>query len=313
MNAVAQPETEKWARLIRASWSRSAEAVIETGRLCIDAKNNLAHGEWMRMADDLLPFGLRTAQRLMDIARDPKLSNTSNLSFLPPHVSSLVELTKLDDDEFAERIKDGTINPDMEARELAQRRKLLRREQREQDLGEKQRALPEKKFGVIVADPEWNDEVWGTETGMDRHAANHYPTSTAEIIAGRDVASIAAKDCVLWLWVTNQHLAIGIDVMRAWGFEYKSNYCWGKDRISLGRWQRGKHELLLIGTRGAPPCPAPGTQWESLVLAPKSIHSAKPECFLEMIDEYFPTLPKIELNRRGPARDGWSAWGNESG
>jgi hypothetical protein len=117
---------------------------------------------------------------------------------------------------------------------------------------------------------------------------------------------------VLFLWTTNQHLRIAISVMEAWGFAYKSNYCWGKDPISLGRWQRGKHELLLIGTRGSPPCPAPGTQWESLILAPKSAHSAKPECFLEMIEQYFPTLPKIELNRRGLARPGWIAWGLEA-
>jgi N6-adenosine-specific RNA methylase IME4 len=190
--------------------------------------------------------------------------------------------------------------------------KKRKRAEKEAKLGARMRALPDAKFGVIVADPEWHDEVWSDETGMDRHAANHYPTSTEEVIASRNVSSIAADDCVLWLWVTNQHLAIGLEVMKAWGFAYKSNYCWGKDHISLGRWQRGKHELLLIGTRGVPPCPAPGTQWESLILAPKSEHSAKPECFLEMIEEYFPTLPKIELNRRGPARAGWEAWGAEA-
>jgi N6-adenosine-specific RNA methylase IME4 len=186
------------------------------------------------------------------------------------------------------------------------------RAERECDLGAKQRALPDKKYGVIASDPEWHDEVWSEETGMDRHAANHYPTSANDVIASRPVATIAAKDCVLFLWTTNQHLRSAMEVMEAWGFEYKSNYCWGKDRISLGRWQRGKHELLLIGTRGSPPCPAPGMQWESLIMAPKSSHSAKPECFLEMIEQYFPHLPKIELNRRGSARPGWAAWGNEA-
>jgi N6-adenosine-specific RNA methylase IME4 len=147
---------------------------------------------------------------------------------------------------------------------------------------------------------------------MDRHASNHYPTSDAALIAARDVPSISGKDCVLFLWTTNQHLRIAIGVLEAWGFKYKSNYCWGKDRISTGRWNRSKHELLLIGTRGNPPCPAPGTQWESLIIAPKTEHSAKPECFLEMIEGYYPTMPKIELNRRGPPRPGWDAWGNET-
>lgn len=165
---------------------------------------------------------------------------------------------------------------------------------------------------MIVADPEWHDENWSDDTGNDRHASNHYPTSSLEVIASRPVAQIAAKDCVLFLWTTNQHLRIAIGVMEAWGFEYKSNYCWGKDKIGLGRWNRSKHELFLIGTQGKPPCPAPGTQWDSLQLAPVGgEHSEKPDLFLEMIEEYFPTLPKIELNARR-RRPGWEAWGLEA-
>jgi N6-adenosine-specific RNA methylase IME4 len=170
-------------------------------------------------------------------------------------------------------------------------------------------ALPEKKYGLIMADPEWHDEVWSEETGMDRHAANHYPTSSAEVIAARPVGSIAADDSVLGLWTTNQHLKAAMGVMEAWGFEYKSNYVWGKDRISTGRWNRSRHEILLIGTRGSPPCPAPGTQWDSLQLAPKGEHSVKPDLFMQMMEEYYPTLPKIELNAR-VQRPGWDWWGN---
>jgi N6-adenosine-specific RNA methylase IME4 len=206
--------------------------------------------------------------------------------------------------------KDATVSAVV--RQLTQGDKKQARAAREQRLGAKQRALPDKKYGVIVADPEWDDEVWSSETGMDRHAGNHYPTSDAALIAARPVASIAAEDAVLWLWTTNQHLRLALDVMQAWGFDYKSNYIWGTDKISTGRWNRSKHQILLIGTIGSPPCPAPGTQRESLIMAPKGEHSAKPECFLEMIEQYYPTMPKIELNRRGPARPGWDAWGNEA-
>jgi N6-adenosine-specific RNA methylase IME4 len=103
-----------------------------------------------------------------------------------------------------------------------------------------------------------------------------------------------------------------MDVLEAWGFEYKSNYVWGKDSISTGRWNRSKHEILLIGVCGNIPCPAPGNQRDSLIMAAKGQHSEKPECFLEMIEEYFPNLPKIELNRRGEPRPGWDAWGFET-
>jgi N6-adenosine-specific RNA methylase IME4 len=67
-----------------------------------------------------------------------------------------------------------------------------------------------------------------------------------------------------------------------------------------------------IGRCGKIPCPAPGTQSDSLIEAPVGKHSEKPERFLEMIEAYYPNLPKIELNRRGPARDGWDAWGDEA-
>jgi len=186
-----------------------------------------------------------------------------------------------------------------------------RRAKRERELGKLQRALPDKRYGVIVADPEWRWEPWSRETGMDRAADNHYPTSPLADIKVRDVSSIAAPDCVLFLWATVPMLPDALAVMGAWGFRYKSHHVWLKDKAGLGYWNRNKHELLLIGTRGALPAPAPGTQWASVIEAPRGAHSAKPDIFLQMIEELYPTLPKIELNRRGPARSGWSAWGNE--
>lgn len=101
--------------------------------------------------------------------------------------------------------------------------------------------------------------------------------------------------------------------MGRWGFSYVSSYVWVKHKAGTGYWSRNKHEYLLIGTRGKIPCPAPGTQRDSVIEADAGAHSAKPEDALEMIESYFPSLPKIELNRRGPARPGWSAWGNELG
>src|SRR5436190_3962540 len=194
---------------------------------------------------------------------------------------------------------------------IRQDEKGERRSQRERDLAAKIIALPDKKYGVIVADPEWQWEPWSHKTGMDRAAANHYPTSVLAAIKDRDVPSIAAKDCVLFLWATIPMLPHALTVMAAWGFDYKSHYAWGKDKFGIGYWSREKHELLLIGTRGKIPCPEQGKQLDSLIIAPRSEHSAKPECFLEMIEGYYPTVPKIELNRRGPPRPGWDAWGHE--
>jgi len=194
---------------------------------------------------------------------------------------------------------------------ITQEDKRERREERERELADKITALPDKRYGVIVADPEWQFEPWSRESGMDRAADNHYPTSVTEVIAARNVPSIAAKDCVLFLWATAPMMPHALLVMGAWGFDYRSQVVWKKDRMGTGYWFRNWHELLLVGVRGNIPAPAPGTQWDSVIDGDVAGHSTKPGRFLEMIEQYFPTIPKIELNRRGPARPGWDAWGNE--
>src|SRR5271166_595143 len=183
----------------------------------------------------------------------------------------------------------------------------------EAELGARQRALPDKRYGVIYADPPWRFQPWSRETGMDRAAENHYPTSPLAEIMALDVSSIAAADCVLFLWSTVPVLDQALQVMKGWDFEYKSHAIWAKDRIGTGYWFRNQHEVLLVGTRGKIPAPAMGTQWSSLILAPVGRHSEKPVVFYEMIENYFPTLPKIELHARGVVpRPGWDVWGLEA-
>jgi|GEM_PF-1031751 len=219
--------------------------------------------------------------------------------------------------------------------------KQAARDTRERELGKRQRDLPDKKFGVILADPEWEFTVFSMVTGMDRSADNHYPTSSEQEISARDVEKIAAKDCMLCLWVTD--LARGIRVMEAWGFEFKSYFVWVKDIVAIdltpeqrktglgdrtfidigpagtGFWNRDRDELLLIGTRGKFVAPALGTQPESVVFAArpkiegteKGRHSAKPDFAHVWIEKNWPSLPKIELNAR-QAREGWEVWGYEA-
>ena len=104
-----------------------------------------------------------------------------------------------------------------------------------------------------------------------------------------------------------------LEVMKSWQFEYKSHAIWAKDHMGTGYWFRNQHELLLVGTRGHVPAPAMGTQWPTLIHALVRRHSEKPEVFRDMIDCYFPTLPKIELHARGAVlRPGWDVWGPEA-
>src|SRR6266436_6617548 len=88
------------AGFIAAAWQKSIEAIIETGRRLIDARKELAHGEFLAMIKNDLPFGEDTAERLIKIARDPRLSNSAHGRILPPSWRTLFELTKLNDEQF---------------------------------------------------------------------------------------------------------------------------------------------------------------------------------------------------------------------
>jgi N6-adenosine-specific RNA methylase IME4 len=189
--------------------------------------------------------------------------------------------------------------------------KNLRRQERERELGEKTRAalrqldtLP--RYPVLYADPPWPWESWSNETGMDR--APMYPVMSLEDI--RALAVPAADDCVLFLWATPPLVDEAIQVMKTWGFAYKSQIIWDKEKIGTGFWARAQHEVLLIGTRGDVPAPAPGTQPPSVIRAKPGAHSEKPGIFAEIIEGLFPTVPKLEMFAR-QQRKGWSTWGNE--
>lgn len=302
-----------WATQITTRWRAGVESIFATGAALIAAKADLPHGEFLAMVEADLPFSRWTARRLMAVAADGRLASDGALGpILPASWRTLYELTRLDDDALKRAVASGVVNPDMQRQDVTALVKRRGRAAREADLGARVAALPDKRYGVIVADPEWRFEPWSRATGMDRAADNHYPTSSLEVIAARDVGAIAADDCFLGLWATVPMLPHALVVMEAWGFDYRSHVVWKKDRMGTGYWFRNWHELLLIGVRGAVPAPAAGAQWDSVIEAGVAEHSAKPEEFLEMIEAYFPSVPKIELNRRGPARPGWDAWGLEA-
>ena len=226
--------------------------------------------------------------------------------------------------------------------------KAQRRADREAELGEKIAAgnltLPDKRYGVILAD--WPRKPWAysDKTGSDRSPANHYAvqdfTWAVNVLAPM-IQRLAALDCMLAFWSTAASLIDDIEIMAESGFialrprgsdgrllrneggairepvspgggTYRSHRIWDKQAIGLGRWFRDRHELLLIGVRGSFPAPAPGAQSSSIFSERRGEHSAKPEVIAAEIERLWPHLPKIELFRRGPARPGWAAWGNEA-
>ena len=163
-----------------------------------------------------------------------------------------------------------------------------------------------KKYQVIYADPPWPYDIirWNT-----RYVGNHYSTMSIEDICNLNVPS--ADDAILYLWATAPRLPEAIEVMKAWGFEYKTCAVWNKETMGLGTWFRIQHELLLVGIKGNPTAPKRSLRKRSIFNIKRTKHSKKPQEFRDMINYWYPNEEKIELFAR--EHDvGWSVFGNEA-
>ena len=169
-------------------------------------------------------------------------------------------------------------------------------------------------YRTIVADPPWEQGLTGTwQRRPNRAGALPYPTMSLSEICALDVAKMAADDCHLWLWTTNQYLRAGFDVMAAWGFTYLAPIHWIKPS-GLGNWFIHRTQTCLFGYRRS--CKFEGSRYlPNVIEAPANVHSAKPEETYRYI-ESVSAAPRLEMFARPwtplfPSRIGWHAWGNE--
>jgi N6-adenosine-specific RNA methylase IME4 len=170
------------------------------------------------------------------------------------------------------------------------------------------------RYRTIVADPPW---AYRVATGVQGAVGVQYGTMTNAAIAGLPVSTLADNDAHLYMWVTNPRLFAEphddcgpIDIFRAWGFEYKTMLTWvKKPGLGIGYYFRGDTEHVLFGIRGKAPIPPPLRE-SNVLTAPRRGHSAKPECFYDLVERVSPG-PYVELFARR-ARFGWDYWGNES-
>lgn len=170
-----------------------------------------------------------------------------------------------------------------------------------------EKSLPNGKFDLIYADPPWRYDF---SKSKSRAIESHYQSMDLKEICELKIP--AKKDSILYLWATAPKLIEALEVMKAWGFTYKTNMVWIKPTMGMGYHSRGKHELLLIGTKGNFHPPAAQSRYQSVINASKGEHSKKPGLVYEIIEEsYPPTEYKLlELFARNE-RDGWASWGNE--
>lgn len=164
-----------------------------------------------------------------------------------------------------------------------------------------------KKYQIIYADPPWRYDFSNTK---NRKIENHYPTMDLSEIKDLFWYLPIDKNAVLYLWATAPKLKEALEVMEAWGFEYKTQAIWDKEIIGMGYWFRGQHEILLVGVKGKFPPPEPSKRVGSVFKIRRGKHSEKPEYVRELISNAFPSHNKLELFAREKT-EGWDVWGNE--
>ena len=170
-----------------------------------------------------------------------------------------------------------------------------------------------KKYQIIYADPPWsyNDKMSG-----HMGAETQYETQDIEWIKSLPIKEIADKDCVLFLWAVSPQLPEALEVIKSWGFKYKTlGFCWVKEYRegglfvkNLGRWTMGGVELCLMATKGKPQRQKKNIS--QVVFEQRGRHSEKPIRVRNRIVELMGDLPKVELFARQKT-EGWDVWGNE--
>lgn len=172
-----------------------------------------------------------------------------------------------------------------------------------------------KKYNIIYADPPWKFKVY-SKKGLGRSAESHYSTMNLEAIKALPIQNLADKDCVLFLWVTFPCLQEAFEVIKSWGFTYKTvAFTWVKlnkknDSLfwGMGFWTRSNSEICLLATKGAPKRQSAAVH--QVILSHIEEHSKKPDIARDRIVELLGDLPKIELFARQKTQ-GWDIWGNE--
>lgn len=169
--------------------------------------------------------------------------------------------------------------------------------------------------GLILCDPPWRFKNFSAK-GEAKNPVAHYACMDAAEIAALPVGQLAGPDCAMLMWATAPMLPDALDLMRAWGFTFKSAGAWAKQSSTGNAWAfgtgycfRSAAEFFLLGTIGKPKVKSKSVR--NLIVAPVREHSRKPEDQYAMAEALFEG-PFVELFARS-GRPGWQSWGNEVG
>lgn len=177
----------------------------------------------------------------------------------------------------------------------------------------KKTTVLDPKYKIIYADPPWPYGNKGIRGGISKH----YEGMNVEDIKSLPIHYITDQDCILFLWMTYPMIEDGLEVMKAWGFKYKTiGFQWiklnskaGTPFFGTGSWTRSNSEACFIGIKGKPK--RLSNKISQIIQAPiQEEHSKKPDIVRDKIVELMDDLPRIELFATQKT-EGWDCWGDK--
>ena len=171
-----------------------------------------------------------------------------------------------------------------------------------------------KKYEIIYADPPWDykGQKQHSKVKTTGGAVSHYNTTTTRDLKDIPVADVAADNSLMFMWSSSPHLDQAIDLMTAWGFQYKTiAFVWYKQRTNPGFYTMSQCEICIVGKRGKIPTPRGARNVRQFLSEERGKHSAKPAEIRRRIEQMFPTQTKLEMFAR-EAPEGWDVFGNEA-
>ena len=177
---------------------------------------------------------------------------------------------------------------------------------------------PKGKYQIIYCDPPWdygNTQFIQAEKGIKGKITSaaelHYPVMSVEELKNMKVADLADENCLLFMWSSSPHLEFAIQIINAWGFEYKTiAFVWDKQKLNPSAYTMSQVEICLVAKKGSIPEPRGKRNIRQFISEERREHSQKPIEARKRIEQMFPTQKKIELFAREKPK-GWDVFGNE--
>jgi N6-adenosine-specific RNA methylase IME4 len=213
--------------------------------------------------------------------------------------------------EVKAQLSTGELSINQAYQEIKKEEKKVEIEKRREEIKENlvlhELKPTDKKYRIIYADPPW--QYGNAMPEYVTEPQDYYSLMSTSDICEMPVKEITEENAVLFIWSTSPHLPEALEVVKSWGFKYKTTFIWDKIKHNMGHYNSVRHEILLVCTKGS--CtPDVKKLFDSVVSIERTVHSKKPDEFRNIIDTLYTYGNKIELFARESIK-GWDVFGNQ--